>query len=72
MSTAITSTASYQQRLSGGRNKSSPETMFDKLKQNQYDHDEKLVIDFIHFELGVDLTHGQLHQELKDGVILCT
>ncbi|ORZ20725.1 kinase-like domain-containing protein [Absidia repens] len=71
MTTFITSPASGHQGRFGGRNKIGPDTVFDKYKQNQYNHDEKMVIDFVHAALDVDLTQGQLHHDLKDGVVLC-
>ncbi|CAO3591706.1 unnamed protein product [Absidia cylindrospora] len=71
MTTFITSPVSGHQGRFGGRNKIGPDTVFDKYKQNQYNHDEKMVIDFVHVALDVDLTQGQLHHGLKDGVILC-
>ncbi|CAO3589768.1 unnamed protein product [Absidia cylindrospora] len=66
----MTSTAGYPSRM-GGRSKNGPETTFDKLKQTQYNNDEKLVIDFVRTAIGVELNHGQLHLDLKDGVVLC-
>ncbi|KAI8089567.1 uncharacterized protein BX664DRAFT_297377 [Halteromyces radiatus] len=70
MTTNTTTNAGYSSRL-GNRNKVGPDAIVDKMKQNQYNTDEKLVIDFIQMALDITLTHGQLHHDLKDGVVLC-
>jgi hypothetical protein len=77
MATSLSSTATgYPSRLTAaagqGRNKSCPDViLFDKNKQDKYDQDEKQVIDLVHAVLGVELLHGRLHLDLKDGVVLC-
>lgn len=53
------------------RSKSGADLLFDKMKQEKFQHEEQEAIDFLNTTLDLSITRGQLHQELKDGVILC-
>ncbi|CAO3650644.1 unnamed protein product [Cunninghamella blakesleeana] len=66
-----TSSLAYPSRLMG-RSKVGPDNSHDKIKQDQYESQEKLVIEFIEMALSTTLNQGSLHQELKDGVLLCS
>ncbi|KAI8054143.1 uncharacterized protein B0P05DRAFT_561034 [Gilbertella persicaria] len=45
--------------------------LFNRIKQEQSNLEEQLVIEFIHRTLNVSVPLGELQQHLKDGVILC-
>ncbi|KAI9306784.1 kinase-like domain-containing protein [Cunninghamella echinulata] len=65
------SSLAYPSRLIG-RSKVGPDNSHDKMKQDQYENAEKLAIEFIEVALEITINQGSLHQELKDGVILCS
>lgn len=54
------------------RSKSGADLLFDRMKQEQFRQDEQAAIDYLNstLDLSLSLDH-QLHQELKDGVLLC-
>ncbi|GAN04190.1 protein kinase [Mucor ambiguus] len=54
------------------RSKSGADLLFDRMKQEQFRQDEQAAIDYLNstLDLSLSLNH-QLHQELKDGVLLC-
>ncbi|KAG0187682.1 hypothetical protein DFQ28_005975 [Apophysomyces sp. BC1034] len=63
-------TATYTSPRLGLTNKGGA-NLFDKMKQEQLEQNEKLAVDFLNATLDQPIGYGQLHQELKDGVVLC-
>ncbi|CDH54377.1 predicted protein [Lichtheimia corymbifera JMRC:FSU:9682] len=55
------------------RSKSGADLLFDKMKQDKLQHDEQAAVDFLNEILDdhASITCGNLHDELKDGVLLC-
>lgn len=54
------------------RSKSGADLLYDRMKQEQYRHDEKAAIEYLNSTLNISLSLDQhLHHELKDGVLLC-
>ena len=54
------------------RSKSGADLLFDRMKQEQFRQDEKAAITYLNTTLDISLDLDQpLHQELKDGVLLC-
>lgn len=70
MATASTSAfAPPQPRIA--KSKSGSEPLFGKLKV--YEHqDEQAAVEFLNQMLDLSIKKDSLHQELKDGVLLCT
>ncbi|KAF7725761.1 hypothetical protein EC973_009378 [Apophysomyces ossiformis] len=64
-------TATYASPRVGLTNKGGANLLFDKMKQEQLEHNERLAIEFLNATLDRPIGEGQLHQELKDGVVLC-
>ncbi|KAI9484659.1 calponin homology domain-containing protein [Zychaea mexicana] len=64
-------TATAQTRIA--RSKSGADMLFDRMKRDQFDHEEQAAIDFLNATLvdHAPIEIGHLHQELKDGVLLC-
>ena len=72
--TAVTGATATQSRIA--RSKSGADILFDKMKQDQLNHDTQKAVDFLNTTLidndshtSIEIDH--LHDELKDGVLLC-
>lgn len=64
--------ASYAAAPRIARSKSGADLLFDRMKQEKYNQDEKIAINYLNstLEISLSLDHP-LHQELQDGVLLC-
>lgn len=54
------------------RSKSGADLLFDRMKHEQFQSDERAAIDYLNSVLDISITYDTpLHKELKDGVLLC-
>ncbi|ORZ06841.1 kinase-like domain-containing protein [Absidia repens] len=53
------------------RSKTGDLGIYEHLRQEQFSHKEKLVIEFLYSILGLELKIGEIYDALKDGVLLC-
>ncbi|KAG0166499.1 hypothetical protein DFQ28_007526 [Apophysomyces sp. BC1034] len=53
------------------RSKSGADILFDKMKVQQLKSDGNRAVEFLNITLNCNIDGSELHQDLKDGVLLC-